>query len=363
MSSGEQVEDVLDLWFLDSGRKSTAVVCARSALDLAVANVPCGKELDQLTAFRQRIDQALRRKVDAPTPAELREFGHRLFRFTIRDELKSVYDRLPPTPVGIRIFSNRSDLQAVPWEYLQEPDRAPGPRVDRSVVRIVRTGGGKPPDPLSLTENVRILFVAADPIDQRGVSWTDLQLTIERKFKARLRNRFDLKVVEGASEEDLRTNLQEFDCDILHFSGHGEVANGEGQLVLVDHRTNKSTYLPARRLALLVRGRGVRLVVLSACETATGDFQDDFAVTASSLVREGIPAVVANQLPVPNETVASFVGALYGELLLSGDIDRATSEGRVALAQQLDSPRRASIEWGIPTLYRQIGGAQLFTPP
>jgi CHAT domain len=354
------VEDVLDLWILDSGRKSRALACARSAFGLAVANLPCGTELTQLTKFRQSIDGALRGKQERPTPEQLAEYGHRLFRFAIREDLATLYNRLPQALVRIRLFSNRPDLQALPWEYLQEPERLPGPRADRSVVRIVRTGGGPPPAPLPLNRSPRVMLVAADPIDQPGVSWTDVMTTIQREFQVRLGDRFELKVVEGASEDDLRTALQQHPCDILHFSGHGDVADGEGRLVLIDHDTNESSYLTSSRLALLVRDRGIRLVVLSACDTATGDFEDEFAVTAATLVGEGITAVVANQLPIPNQTVAAFVGALYNELLASGDIDRATAEGRITLADQLDSAQRAPLEWGVPCLYRHIAGAQVF---
>jgi hypothetical protein len=355
------LEDVLDLWILDSGRES-ALACGRSAYDVAVTSLPYDEKYPELAAFRDRIDQAIRRKVDPPSPQELTAFGHRLFGFLFKGDLGELYGRLPAGHIRIRIFSNRADLQAIPWEYLQEPDRLPGPRRDRSVVRVVRAGGLPPPEPSPLSSQPRVLFVAADPTDQSAVPWTELQATIERQFRARLGDGFDLRVVEGASEEDLAKALRQFPCDILHFSGHGDAIRGEGRLVLVDHRTDKSSYLPSRRLALLVRGRGIRLVVLSACETASGDFQDDFAVSASTLVREGVTAVVANQLPIPRQTVAAFVGSLYGELLLSGDIDLATGEGRTSLAAQLDSERRAPIEWGVPTLYRHIGGSQLFKP-
>ena len=85
-------------------------------------------------------------------------------------------------------------------------------------------------------------------------------------------------------------------------------------------------------------------------------FADDPATIDTG---SGIPAVVANQLPVPDATVATFVGALYEELLRSGDIDLAVTEGRIRLAVDLGSSPKAVLEWGIPTLYRHINGAQV----
>jgi hypothetical protein len=353
------VEDVLDLWILDSGRKSNALACARTTLDLAVADLPFGREVKHLTAFRGRIDRALRGREDSPTPDEFTDFGHRLFRFCIRDDIKALYDKLPADVVRIRLFSNRPELQALPWEYLQEPGKVPGPRLDRSVVRVVQTGGTPPPDPLRFTRKMRVLFVAADPVGQTGVSWAESAATVERKLTLRLGDSFDLRLIESATEDGLTQALQQYPCDILHFAGHGDVsANGEGRLILVHPKTQASAHVSSRKLALLLRGRGIRLVVLSACDTASGRFEDDFAVVASTLVREGVTAVVAHQLPFPNDTMAAFVGALYKALLQFGDIDRAIVEGRITLAG-LSAEPRPPLEWGVPTLYRHIAGAQL----
>ena len=101
-----------------------------------------------------------------------------------------------------------------------------------------------------------------------------------------------------------------------------------GTLLMRDRKTHRTTRLKATDLATLLAHRGLRLAILSACETAFGDFHTEFGVAAATLVKAGVPAVVANQLPVPDATVALFVGALYDQLLLTGDIDRAVGEGQ-----------------------------------
>ena len=159
----------------------------------------------------------------------------------------------------------------------------------------------------------------------------------------------------------LADSIQNKRYDVVHFCCHGEVKNGEGRLLLLDLQTRQSSPLPSEQLCQLLQGRGVSLVVLSACETAAGDFASEFSVIAEALVRCGIPAVVANQFPLHNTTVAKFVGPLYEELLRSGDIDLAVSEGRVALAVELQ-PDDVVLEWGIPTLYRHVGASQVFVP-
>jgi CHAT domain-containing protein len=104
-------------------------------------------------------------------------------------------------------------------------------------------------------------------------------------------------------------------------------------------------------------------VVLSACETANGDFSRPFSVIAKSLVERGIPAVVANQFPLPDKSAAVFSEGLYLELLQSGDIDRAVNAGRMQLLLQLEETKsHASLEWGIPILYRRFRNSQIYTP-
>lgn len=357
------MDDTLDLSILDSGQPASAVAIARHGGDLAVATLPCGAELKALSAFRQRIDKALRRaRAERPPAAELTTFGQQLFQFCIRDDLARLYHRLPSSLVRVHIHSNRPDLQALPWEYFQEPAQPPGPKRDRAVVRIVPTIGLDAIVPGPLPASIRVLFVSADPLDQEALSWPQVKASIERAFAARVPGSFQVTAVEGASQESLTDAVAAQDFEIFHFSGHGEVIAGKGHLVLLDRRTKTSVRVSADSLAVMLGGKNIQLAVLSACETATGDFASGFAVIAETLVRAGIPAVVANQFPVPDKTVATFVGALYRELVRSGDIDRAMSEGRVKLANDPALQGATVLEWGIPTLYRRLFASQLFRP-
>jgi hypothetical protein len=252
----------------------------------------------------------------------------------------------------------------MPWEYWQEPNQNPGPRLNRSVVRIVSTIGQPLPEPLQLGERVRVLFASAEPTDQQPVSWPEVKDAIEGTFQARLGglDRFEFKAIDGTTRAGLLDAVSKEPFDIFHFSGHGETSDKMGYLILTDRTTRKSSRISAEELGLILGGRGIRLVVLSACDTAAGNFADEFSITAEAIVKAGVPAVVANQLPIPDTTVATFVAAMYRELLNSGDIDRAVGEGRIRLAIDLGGSRDAVLEWGIPTIYRHISAAQIFKP-
>lgn len=358
------MSDTLDLSILDSGGDQFAILLARCGSDLALGRLPFGPELTDLIRFGERIDQVARGFGDRPKPAELAEYGRKLFSFAFReDKVRQLYGQLPPTHVRIHILSDRAEVQKLPWEYLQEPNFVPGPRRQRSVVRIVPTIGQPSPSPLRLGDTIRVLFVSAAPIDQGPVDFPVVRAAIERTFAAKIPGRFTLKAVDGATRDAFRTTIANESFDILHFSGHGDVsADRKGRLLLVNRKSGATDYLDSESLCKLLRGRDLRLVVLSACETSQGNFDDDFAVIAEALVQEGIPAVVANQMPVSNKSIAPFVGALYEQLLISGDIDLAMSEGRIALDLELGTPDFAAIEWGIPTLYRHCSASKLYEP-
>lgn len=360
-------ENELHLFVLDACNTATVVTLARRGLDLAVQQLPC-TGLAALNGFRERIDRAIRGAETRPTADELTEFGHKLFSFLIHDQVRDLYAGLPrDDAVRIHILSNQSDVQALPWEFLQEPGRAFG-KGQRSIIRIVPTLGIRLHDPKPLEGKVRILFVSADPLDQGQVDWPTVKSSIERTFSVELASRmatgsFEFDAIEGASFKTLIDQLLAKRYDILHFSGHGEVRDEKGYLLFHNRRTQKSSPVGAERLCDHWSGRGLRLVVLSGCDTARGNFSREFAVIAETLIKAGVPAVVASQFALPNSMVATFVGPFYATLLRTGDVDLAMIDGRASLAAlDLGSRTAAVLEWGIPVLYRHFAAARVFQP-
>ncbi len=149
--------------------------------------------------------------------------------------------------------------------------------------------------------------------------------------------------------------------DILHFAGHGQINDkGQGEILLREFATGKTDAVSAMELGSLMHGSGIRLVFLSSCSTSAGDFGKEFAVLAKTLVEVEIPVVVANQFPITNSIAATFAGAFYQVLLKGGDADRATGKGRQFLAFNTKSMGNSAVfQWGVPTLYRHVGGCSL----
>ena len=106
----------------------------------------------------------------------------------------------------------------------------------------------------------------------------------------------------------------------------------------------------------------MRLAVLNACEAGRTDPADPFAGVADTLVRRGIPAVIAMQFEVSDDAAVEFAPALYGALAAGRPVDEAVAEARKAM--YTISP----LEWATPVLYLRADDAHLFditqhTPP
>lgn len=264
---------VLELAVLDADAPSQAVAVGRCGDDVAVIRMPCGAELKTLESFRARIHNSLLGvgTEARPDENELKDFGDRLHKFLMKDDLGSLFKNLSADGrVRINFISNHASLRSVPWEYMLDLSKADKPMRERTIARIVPTIGVPAPVPLPLQQKVRILFACAEPQDQEPVSWPEMQESITRPLKRRLSDRFELTVVEAADQASLASAVAKADYDIFHFSGHGEVVNGVGHLVLINRNNNKSSRISASTLAGLLGGKRFRLAVLSACETAAG---------------------------------------------------------------------------------------------
>src|SRR5437763_8779823 len=125
--------------------------------------------------------------------------------------------------------------------------------------------------------------------------------------------------------------------DVFHFSGHGEfpksLAGGDAALIFADDQ-NQAFPVSSERLAGMLRGKGVRLAVLGACETGRREGRNVWSGVASSLLRAGIPAVVAMQFTIDDKLAAAFSAAFYRSLTAGLTVDEAVAAGRSAIRME-----------------------------
>src|SRR3954465_6779943 len=118
-----------------------------------------------------------------------------------------------------------------------------------------------------------MLFVYAEPPHQPSVDWPLIKGSIESAFKARLPTRFELDVVEGANTKSFTDAFRGREYDILHLVCHVKVADdGTGYVIFQDIKGRSQEPISAGTLGMFLKGKDLRVIVLSACSTAAGDF-------------------------------------------------------------------------------------------
>jgi hypothetical protein len=116
-------------------------------------------------------------------------------------------------------------------------------------------------------------------------------------------------------------------------------------------------------LATYLDGTSVRLVVLSACETAKDSTQKRFSGIAQRLIRSSsLPAVVAMQFAIPNSSAVAFAEGFYGALADGYPVDAASVEGRKAILTLLgaDAAAFAEPDWATPVLFLRSKDGDIF---
>lgn len=268
--------------------------------------------------------------------------------------------RRQPPPLGLcvqlRFDPTDPDVAAInslPWELLCNPQNGQylcGSRFT-PVIRYLEVA--QPAPPMPPPGRLRILVVVANPC-----GLPPLDLAKERANFEEVRGQggaIDVDFLpQPATPGALRRVLRDAEergqpYHVLHFMGHGDfdVQAGEGLLHL-EAKSGRSLPVSGNELALnLTDLPNLRLVVLNACNTARIAAEagvSPFAGVAPALVRAGIPAVVAMQLPISDRAAIDFSDDLYSRLARAEPLPAAVTEGRFAIGF-------STIEWATPVLF------------
>ncbi len=299
---------------------------------------------------------------DTPPVNDLHiRFGQRLFETVFagpvgqlwQERLKDLGPRRQPLRVVVRIDPQTAHpLLNLPWEYLHDGSdflalswRTP----------LSRLPWGLLANPLPLlTEPLRMLVVIAAPLglSQNMVLNTarEEDLILSATSAARRTGQLEIEFTPNGSPESLETALREFDPHLLHFTGHGVfVSEKDTGFLLMETPDGHKHQVPNAEFAQLLvrRGKSLRLVFLSACQSAVAPQQDGYSDLAPRLLAAGVPAVVAMQYSVLNKSAMEFGGAFYRGLVEGDMVDATLTEARGLLARE--SLNR--VDFAVPVLF------------
>ncbi|MCP4349846.1 MAG: CHAT domain-containing protein [Desulfobacterales bacterium] len=270
----------------------------------------------------------------------------------------------------LRLDDDAVDLARYPWELINDGNR---PLLSSGVVELTRyITYSEPPTSLKVYPPWHLLYITARPKSKDNNS---LPLNDEREIVSKslqpLREKGLLKVHDllPPTYDNLLKELDANQYHIIHFDGHGvfakkcpgcETKNYAHVSECVDCKDTLDDVQPkgylnfegnekqidsvnSAALESVLFNNQIRLAVISACDSATVRGESIFSGVGQSLIRSGIPAVIAMQLPIKTESAIRFCEGFYTSLTQYDSISHAVAKGRRRLCREQ--------AYFIPTLY------------
>lgn len=317
----------------------------------------------QAATERFAIDHAIFREllhIEGADPEMIRKRGADLFDALIRGGIRDLYQQgrgrsMNDSSCGFRLrlmFDPRDErlrrLLEIPWEILRDGSADGNDLLAldarRPVVRTIETT--EPLRPVAGGPLRRVLLALANP---HGTDDLEVHRECANVKTALARIGIQPQVVEHANRATLFERIADADPQVVHFMGHSDIdaETGDGVLLLEDE-TGDEDRLPGTTFAGFFTGSSApRLVILTSCLSARRGRGQPFAGIAFSLVAAGLPAVVAMQSKVGDESAIRFTNRLYSRISFDDPIEAAVADARRALK----SGRKQTLDWAAPVLF------------
>lgn len=375
----DYLDFVIRLEFSDGGWKTRVIESPAGegweSLDLGI-HPKAWAQLWFSQADRVRQPRCLETAEEVADALDIGQLPQTLFRALFSGETLRLWDRSlgQAAPGGVRLhlrFDAReaatAPLLPLPWELSQDPlgESFYGPSALTPILRVLEVPQVRPAG--SIPRPLRVLLVAPQPKGALGLEVGEEARAIQEAFQGS--DVVEIERLPRARLDDLRDHLRnalrrspDDGYHILHFMGHGQLdpATGEGCLVFEDQESQRRR-VSGRVLATQLRDfrDTLRLVVVNACHSGAqrgGEGRDPFAGVAAALVRDGLPAVVAMQLPISDTAAVAFARAFYRQVANSEPVEVAVALGRQAILEV--EPH--TFEWAVPALFSRLRDGRLF---
>lgn len=295
---------------------------------------------------------------DTLSAEQMQGIGRSLFEALFPRPILRAFDQAQATlqkghHLRIKLTARPPELAYLPWELLYDPDegRFLTAQLTYPLVRFVESW--HPAASIRADHPLRVLYVQANV---RAHERLELSAS-EQALREALGDQAELHVLHHASTRDLREALRSHPgYHLLHFDGHAafDTSQEVGMLYLQDEQGHAEP-LDGEMLATLLEGTSIRVVVLTACQSAVDSQKSRYTGLAQQLMRaSALPAVIAMQFAIPDPTALAFNRGFYRAIASGYPLDAATVEGRKEILSQYGgySPLAFSVpDWAAPVLF------------
>ena len=259
----------------------------------------------------------------------------------------------------IRLYINVPEFHDYPWEllYNSKTKQFLALSNDTPIVRFFELPF--PEQPLLVEMPIRILVMISSPDGFPKLNVEDEWNKLESAFKPLInRGLVVLERLERPTLGELQKALRRDQFHIFHFIGHGKfvIHKQDGVLLMEEELNGRGRPVSGQYLGVLLHDHQcLRMVVLNACEGARTSQSDPFSGVAQALVQQGIPAVIAMQFPIFEDSAVEFTQEFYGAIADGFPVDASVSEARKAIFTTGNET-----EWATPVLFMNAPDGRIF---
>jgi hypothetical protein len=216
-----------------------------------------------------------------------------------------------------------------------------------------------PEHPLLVETPIKILVMISSPDGFPALNVEEEWNKLESAFKPLIqRGLVVLERLQKPTLGELQKALRRDQFHIFHFIGHGKfvVHKQDGVLLMEEELNGRGRPVSGQYLGVLLHDhQWLRMVVLNACEGARTSQSDPYAGVAQALVQQGIPAVIAMQFPIFEDSAIEFAYEFYGAIADGFPVDASISEARKAIFTTGNET-----EWATPVLFMNSPDGRIF---
>lgn len=211
---------------------------------------------------------------------------------------------------GNRSNKNNNIRSGKGWEIREYP------RLETNIIEVEMAANARNEIDLnSLDEKIKILFLAATPMDAGQINPGS-----ESRFKDLIRyfdeeNKFTFTEEHGVSSEQFQNFLVSQEPHIVHYGGHGET---EG-IVLEDEDLDGDVLA-----AILENSDNTQIVVLNAC----------YSLEIAKEVAKHIPYVIGTQDAIDDSAATAFARGFYTGLVSGRSVEKAFKNGLISIKRK-----------------------------
>lgn len=314
-----------------------------------------------LTAEEYSLLQSLGNISDLPEIAG-KALGNALFaseepRTGFHIALNQSESKRRPLPVLIHFGKNCDLLASLPWELIYYCGRF---LVADSSIALSRCPASiMPATPALARLPLRVLIVLSEP---KKVS----PIMPERAREQLIQGLHSLReeaavivdILTPPTYEALIHAVRNKEYHLLVFYGHGSHDEVKGGQLLFEDPNGEIDWVSAKNLGRALHPTSVRLVLLSACQSAQVEKSGLEKSTAPVLLQTGIPLVIGMQVSLYVAAAQIFIRQFTLSLAAGKSVNEAVADARTPLVQE-----RYGQQWYVPALYgRPMDVDRLFDP-